>query len=64
MMTRSFLADNNASARAELLRTGNAEFTHNFENGQPIELDENRKPSTRFQDILKSIREKIRQNEQ
>lgn len=58
MMEKSFLADANADARAELLRTGNAEFTHNFENGQPIE------DSTRFQNALKSIREKVRQNEQ
>lgn len=57
-MEKSFMAQANADARAELLRTGNAEFTHNFENGSPIE------DSTRFQDNLKSIREKIRQNEQ
>jgi hypothetical protein len=58
MMEKSFLADANGNARNELLRTGNAEFTHNFENGNPIEK------STRFQDALKEIREKIRQNEQ
>jgi predicted NAD-dependent protein-ADP-ribosyltransferase YbiA (DUF1768 family) len=58
MMEKSFLANANSSARAELLRTGNAEFTHNFENGSPIEK------STRFQDALKEIREKVRQNEQ
>ena len=57
-MEKSFMAQANVYARAELLRTGNAEFTHNFENGSPIE------DSTRFQDNLKSIREKIRQNEQ
>lgn len=58
MMEKSFLADANSNARAELLRTGNAQFTHNFENGNPIEK------STRFQDALKEIRDKIRQNEQ
>ena len=58
MMEKSFLANANSSARAELFRTGNSEFTHNFENGSPIEK------STRFQDALKEIREKIRQNEQ
>jgi hypothetical protein len=33
MMEKSFLENANADARAELLRTGIAEFTHNFENG-------------------------------
>lgn len=58
MMQKSFLSDANADARAELLRTGNSEFTHNFENGSSIEN------STRFQDTLKDIRNKVRQNEQ
>lgn len=57
-MKRSF--EQNAEAAKALLETGNAEITHNYENGNPIE------PSnpTRFGRLLSKVRSDIRDQKQ
>ena len=50
----------NPEASSELLRTGNAEFTHNYDNGAPIEP----KRPKRFGTILAKVRSKLRDEQQ
>lgn len=57
-MKRSFEQDENA-AKA-LLETGNAEITHNYENGNPIEPSD----PTRFGRLLSKVRSDIREQKQ
>lgn len=57
-MKRSF--EQNETAAKQLLETGNAEFTHNFENGNPIEPNNPK----RFGNLLKKIRSDIREQNQ